>query len=470
MARQVPTDLEDALAANRAARDRFWSMPAAQKDAWVGWIDRARLPRARRRRIAEAVQRFSGPTGKRETAVAAEPAAVALPREDWWTWVIGLVLLAALAGFLVWLTVYRHHNSSKPAAVVVASKATVPKVTGIRVQAAQFQLRQAKLGTKVVHKAATKPKGIVVGQAPKDGSTVPQGTAVTLLVSNGPPGVGMPDVTGLAAADAVKALQARGLTPTLKQVASTAVPGTVLAQSPQAGKRAKRGAPVVLQVAKGRAAVSVPDVTGQSQQQAASALQQAGLKATVAKVPSTQPAGTVVAQNPAAGQKVSQGSGVRLNVAKGTVQATTTTQAATTTAPVTTTKPPATGNDYTGMRLTEAVQKIVQGRQQVTVQYVASTQPAGVVVSNSNAGSRVRLQVSAGAHPKPNAAVPDVSGEDTTTAQSDLAAAGFSVIQAPWPVSDSSQAGTVVYETPAAGQQVPRGAAIVIYVGAASGG
>ena len=33
MARPVPADLEDALTANRAARDRFWAMPAEQKDA-----------------------------------------------------------------------------------------------------------------------------------------------------------------------------------------------------------------------------------------------------------------------------------------------------------------------------------------------------------------------------------------------------------------------------------------------------
>src|SRR4051812_24844970 len=153
MARQVPADLEDALAASRPARDRFWAMPAEQKDAWVGWISRARLPRARRRRISETVRRLSGGGAVSET-VAAEAAPLALPRENWLTWLIGLAILAGLAAFLVGLPVYRPHDSSKPAAVVVASKATVPKVTGIRVQAAEFQLRAAKLRSKIVHKAA----------------------------------------------------------------------------------------------------------------------------------------------------------------------------------------------------------------------------------------------------------------------------------------------------------------------------
>jgi beta-lactam-binding protein with PASTA domain len=468
MARRVPADLEDALASNREARDRFWAMPPEQKDAWVAWVERARLPGARRRRVAETVRRLNGGRPARRTAVATESPAVVAPRESWWTWVLGLVLLAALAAFLVWLTVYRHHHSSRnPAAVVVATKATVPKVVGIRYQAAQFQLRQAKLGSKLVHRAAKRPKGIVVGQAPQSGKSVPQGTAVTLVVSNGPPGVAMPDVTGLAAADAVRALQARGLRPKLQQVASSQPPGTVIAQTPKAGKRAKKGTAVLLQVSRAQPAVPVPSVTGQSEQQAVAALAQAHLKATVVHVPSSQPTGTVVAQNPPAGRKVRSGSAVRLNVSKGQAQPapTTTAPPATTTAPVTTTKPPATGNDYTGMRLSQAVQKIAQGRQQVIVQYVASTQSPGVVVSNSNSGSRVGLQVSAGPHPKQATSVPDVTGEDSSTAQSDLQSAGFSVLEVQWPVSDSTKDGMVVYETPAGGGQAPQASAIVIYVG-----
>lgn len=470
MARRVPADLEDALASNREARDRFWAMPPGQKDAWVAWVERARLPGARRRRVAETVRRLNGGRPARRSAVSTESAAVVAPRESWWTWVLGLVLLAALAAFLVWLTVYRHHHSARsPAAVVVATKATVPKLVGIRYQAAQFQLRQAKLGSKLVHRAAKRPKGIVVGQAPQSGKSVPQGTAVTLVVSNGPPGVAMPDVTGLAAADAVRALQARGLRPKLQQVASSQPPGTVIAQTPKPGERARKGTAVLLQVSKAQLAVSVPSVTGQSEQQAVATLAQAHLKATVVHVPSSQASGTVVAQSPAAGRKVRSGSAVRLNVSKGQARPapapTTTAPQATTTAPVTTTKPPATGNDYTGMRLSQAVQKIAQGRQQVIVQYVASTQPPGVVVSNSNTGSRVGLQVSAGAHPKQATSVPDVTGEDSSTAQSDLQSAGFSVLEVQWPVSDPTRDGMVVYETPAGGGQAPQATAIVIYVG-----
>lgn len=459
MARRLPADLEDALASNRAARDRFWAMPAEQKDAWVGWVDRARMRRARRRRIAEAVYRLSGHSIRREST------AVAVPREHALGWVLGVVLLAAVAAFLVWLTLYRRHHDSSAAVVAVSSKASVPKVVGIRVQSALFQLRQAKLGSKVEHKAAKKPKGIVLGQTPKHGASVPQGTVITLLVSKGQPGVGMPDLTGLAAADALKALQARGLSAKLEQIASAQPPGTVVGQSPKPGKRTRHGTQVVLQVTKAKTSVSVPSITGQSAQQASTTLQHEGLRTTVVTVPSTQAKGTVVAQHPAPGTTVAQGSSVRLNVSKGPAPSTTTTAATTTT---TTTTTPQTGNDYRGMRLAPAVQRIVQGRQQVIVQYVASSQPAGVVVASTTAGSRERLQVSAGSQPNASTDVPDVTGEDAATAAGDLRSAGFTVVQAQWPVSDASKDGTVVYETPAGGQ-APGGVSIVIYIAAGGG-
>jgi len=465
MARPVPADLEDALASNPAARERFWSMPPEQKDEWVRWVERARFPGARRRRVHDAVGRLAG--GRRATTVVTNGSGPQpVPSETWPVWLAVLAVLAALAGFIVWYTALRDDGKSSNQTVVVAAKATVPKVVGIRWQSAQFQLKEAKLGTKLVRRNATKPKGIVVQQKPEPDASVAQGTPVTLVVSNGPPGVAMPDVVGMAAADAVRALRERRLTATLQQVASQEPPGTVLAQAPKPGKRAAPGTKVMLQVAKGGAAVAVPDLTGRPQQQAVAALQRAGLTARVIGVPSTQQPGTVVAQRPAAGQKVAQGSAVRLNVARaGTA---TTTPAPTTTATSSTVKPPAHGNDYTGMRLTDAVQKIADGRQQVIVQYVTSTQPAGVVVSNAREGSRERLQVSAGPHPKPGRDVPDVTNQDSATAEQALRSAGFSVLEVRWPVSDQTRDGVVTYQTPS-GTQVPQGSTIVIFVGAAGG-
>jgi beta-lactam-binding protein with PASTA domain len=392
---RVSTELENALAESPAARERFWALPPEQKDAWVAFVERGRFPGARRRRAADAARRLGAAAPAVEEGAAAAP--VALPRSDWAEWAIGLALLLGLAAFLLWLTVFRHHDkkNATPPTTTAAATSTVPKVTGIAVQSAKFQLQDAKLGSRVTRLAAAKPKGIVVAQAPKAGTPVPQGTPVALVVSNGPGRVAMPKLVGLPKADAVQALQAIGLTPTVQEVASV------------------------------------------------------------------KPRGAVLAQTPGAGKKLAKGAAVRLKVSKGAPQPTTTTAATTTTTP-------ASGNDYSGVRLRDAVKKIADGRQQVVVQYVTSSTPAGVVISNSKAGARVRLQVSLGAHPKPAADVPDTTGEDAATAQQDLVAAGFAVLQVSWPVSDATRDGVVVYATPSG--RIAQGAAIVIYVGSSAGG
>jgi beta-lactam-binding protein with PASTA domain len=456
--RPVPADLENALAASPDARDAFWSLPPNQLDRWVSYVERSRFPGQRRRRIVRTVERLGG-----------DPDAVALPRDDWLVWLLCLVALGAVAGFLVWWLVYRHDTErSGTSAVVVTAKSTVPKVTGIRLQAAEFQLKEAKLGVKVVRRTAKKPKNIVLAQTPHANAKVVQGAVVTLVASKGLPGAKVPKLTGLAAADAVKQLQQLGLTAKLQQTpAAGAAPGSVVQQSPKPGTRLKRGAGVTLAVAKGAAAtIVVPDVVGHSQQDAEHDLQQRGLDVNAVTVASSQPAGTVVAQSPPANSKVQQGAAVRINVAASAPRQTT--QSATTTSrtPTTTTAQQTPGgNDYRGMRLAAAVQKIAQGRQQVVVQYVTSSQPAGVVVANSSTGGKVQLQVSAGTHPQSSTSVPDETGQDVQSAQSDLTSAGFSVISVQWPVSDPSNDGVVVAETPTG--HAPAGTSIVIYVGAA---
>ena len=91
------------------------------------------------------------------------------------------------------------------------------------------------------------------------------------------------------------------------------------------------------------------------------------------------------------------------------------------------------------------------------------------IVSDGPAGSRERLTVSAGPSPAPAAQVPDVTGEDASQAQSDLRRAGFAGVTVQWPVGDQSNDGMVVYESPSAGGNVPRGATVVVYVGSFSG-
>ena len=92
--------------------------------------------------------------------------------------------------------------------------------------------------------------------------------------------------------------------------------GRVIAQSPAAGEEAEPDSTIRINVSKGPGTVTVPDLVGLARADAESRLDELGLEANVVEVPSAQPRGTVVAQNPTAGE-ARVGSAVRLNVSTG---------------------------------------------------------------------------------------------------------------------------------------------------------
>ncbi len=143
--------------------------------------------------------------------------------------------------------------------------------------------------------------------------------------------VKVPDVTGMTQEKAAAALADAGLkTGKITRVQSTDGPeGTVVGQSPAAGKEVAEGAAVDLEVA-GKpeptaTPVAVPDVVGSSQAEAAGTLADAGFKVVVTDAASDSvPAGSVVSQAPQAGVVATQGSTVSIVVSTGPSTPTTT--------------------------------------------------------------------------------------------------------------------------------------------------
>ena len=168
----------------------------------------------------------------------------------------------------------------------------------------------------------TVPAGSVLSQTPAAGQTVPARTAVDLVISRGPPQTTVPDVVGKTQADAAAAILAVQLTvgPVTSQYSTTVPAGRVISQTPAAGTTVNAGTAVSLVVSLGAPAqVAVPNVVGQAQAAAATAIIAAGLLVGVistAKHP-TVPAGQVISQQPAAGTLVLQGSAVNLLVSLG---------------------------------------------------------------------------------------------------------------------------------------------------------
>lgn len=484
---EVPPDLDAALAQVPAARDAFWALPAERKDEWIAWIERGRRAGRRRQRIAHAVQRLGAPVARTTTTtehVAEEP--VLLPPErEWWPWVLaGLLLLAALVGFLVWWFAFRDDNGTRRNTVVTA-RTEVPDVVGKREEDAVARVKRARLSAVVRRTASDKPAGVVFEQVPAPTTVVAAASKVTLRVSNGPAGVAVPNVTGLAAADAVKKISAAGLEAQTTQVTSTKPPGTVVSQQP-AGGRAKPGSAVTLSVSRGAATTTVPNVVGQKRADASAAVTAAGFVPRIVPVPSTQAKDTVVAQSPGAGQKSAKGTDVRLNVSQGrgptsttrTVTATTTapttapaTTAATTTAPTTTAAASTTRvPSLIGQKLVSALGALERAGLRSSVKYLTSQAPAGQVRGQNPAagatvarGTRVQVNASEGPNPGNPTAVPDVRGQDQATATSTLDDAGFQVIVITR-TTGTGQSGRVVEQQPAAGTAIPSGLFVAIYV------
>jgi beta-lactam-binding protein with PASTA domain len=403
-----------------------------------------------------------------EETVYEETVPVEAPPPRIWPWLVVLLILVA-GGLAALYILTRDNGDAQPGTTTTSSAASarvdVPDVVGERADRAAAQLVDAGLKAQFQRRLSKKASGMVLEQDPGPATTVPRNSSVLLTISRGADTVQVPALTGLTLAEALSKLQAVGLKGTAKRVDSDRPAGQVVAQEPGGGRELKRGSGVVLTIAKGRQQVVVPDVVGQSQSAATTALEQAGLKAGVLEVPGAGPKGTVVAQSPRAAEKAPKGSTVQINVSKGVATTTTTTTTATTTTPAT----PVTVPDVVGNTQAAAKQRLENAGFKVDAKQVLSTEPKGTVVAQFPAagqtakrGASIRINVSAGDGRK---AVPDVTGDDEATARQRLENAGFTVNVVDQDTTDPTEDGIVVDQDPAGGDRRKPGAEITIVVG-----
>src|SRR6266478_7989532 len=202
----------------------------------------------------------------------------------------------------------------------------VPNVVGQTQAAATSAITGAALilGAVAMQSSSTVPSGSVISESPAGGTRVASGSAVNLVISTGPSPVAqvtVPNVVGQTQAAATSAITGAALTlgAVAMQSSSTVPSGSVISESPAAGMRVASGSAVSLVVSTGPspvAQVAVPNVVGQTQAAAASAITGAGLTmgAVAMQSSSTVPSGSVISENPAAGADAVSGSAVNLVV------------------------------------------------------------------------------------------------------------------------------------------------------------
>ena len=199
---------------------------------------------------------------------------------------------------------------------------SVPDVRGMSEDDAQKTLENLNL---VVEAQAqnndTVASGKVISTDPAAGTQLTEGSKVTMYVSLGIESVEVPSITGMSSEEAQSAIQNVGLQASVTEdYSDTVASGMVISQDPASGK-VRKGSTVNIVVSKGAKVkmVTVPPLSGMTQQAAEQAIIDAGL--TVGSVTEEYNAGVsagyVISQTAPAGSQIEKGSSVGFVVSKG---------------------------------------------------------------------------------------------------------------------------------------------------------
>jgi beta-lactam-binding protein with PASTA domain len=222
-----------------------------------------------------------------------------------WPFVALALLLLALAGFLA----FTLSNKTEQVAV--------PGVAGLTVDRATARLKARGFDVKTRSQRNQAVPGKVLGSDPARGKQVDKGSTVTLIVSSGPGRVEVPTVDGFGISRAQKTLAKVGFVYDVREKASATVEkDRVIRTDPPGGTIAPYRSQVVVFVSTGPKQVQVPDVVTLTKSSAEKQLEARGFQVVIVEKESDQTEGQVLAQTPAGGTKVDEGSRVTLTVAK----------------------------------------------------------------------------------------------------------------------------------------------------------
>ncbi|MFP5347606.1 MAG: Stk1 family PASTA domain-containing Ser/Thr kinase [Actinomycetes bacterium] len=233
---------------------------------------------------------------------------------------IAVLVVLALVGFGMWQLLGR---------TAAGADVQVPGVVGLDRAAAKSAIEGAGLtyaeGNPVNDDA--QPNS-VVSQNPTANTKVPEKSRVTVVLSLGPSEIDVPDTTGMTEAAARAAIEGAGLVVgNVTQSDSPDAPrDTVMSTKPSARTQVSKGTSVDVVLSTGQ--VALPDLTGQTTQQARRTLLDLGLELQLTYQASDAQPDTVVSQDPAPG-KVPQGSTVSVVAAQAAPTGTETTPAPT---------------------------------------------------------------------------------------------------------------------------------------------
>lgn len=276
------------------------------------------------------------------------------------------------------------------------------------------------------------------------------GSSSTASASPSATATSVPDVAGMSESEARSAIEGAGLTYVRGDdvESDTVDEGKAVSSEPGSGTAALLGTEVTVHFSSGSSTVTVPDVSGKSQDDAKKALEDTGL--TVGNA-TTQDSTTVakdkvISTDPASGTKVDRGTTVSLVLSTGQ-----------------TTVPDVTGKSQEDARqaIEDAglrVGNVTYGDSNEDKDTVASTDPA--------AGTKADLDTEISIVLSNGPSVPDVTGMTESDAKQTLSNSGYTSVEVKTTsVSSESQDGVVVSMSPTAGSSASTSKTITITIG-----
>ena len=259
---------------------------------------------------------------------------------------LAVIALAAAGVAIAYFLTHRDNGSNETTTAVTTSATpaagkTMPKLAGRKLAAAKTTLLALGIEPTVTPQTSKEPAGTVLAQAPEAGTTLTRGTPVTLVVARAkqqatttteantstgattteptttaptttastpppPQTATVPDVSNQTEAAAVQSLNRAGIIASLAFIPGSDPLGTVKGQAKQSGTTVPHHSHMQINISSGpgdKPSEQVPNVMGQSLQQALSSINGANLRLLYLRFPVTSrsQAGKIVQQSPLAG-------------------------------------------------------------------------------------------------------------------------------------------------------------------------
>ncbi len=240
--------------------------------------------------------------------------------------VVGRIIPGAQAGVVAQQTPDAGGAVTVPLSVTlfIPRTANLPEMTGKTATAvcAELKALQVQCVQTLQHDAQI-PTGIVISTSPAAGSEFEEGSSVEMIVSKGPVvSLTVPDIANQTQEEADLALSEAGFVSIEFEMepSDSVENGRATRTDPASGSMLASDQTVLVYLSSGPPQqVAIPEITGQSEADATTALTEAGLVAAVANqdLPADDPGiGTVLSTDPAVGTMVDGGTTVTITVGK----------------------------------------------------------------------------------------------------------------------------------------------------------